>query len=203
MNTKCACLLVAAMLFSNTARATLIDFDDGVAGDIIDGRYVDRGVRFANAVRVSNFGLNGFSGPYGISAIGAFQWLSDNPIVAYFSKAVTDVSFVGIDVGDNGLRLDAYDAEAGGNLIGFAQVFGENLGNNQFFMLAVNAKLIKRVEIFQIQQVSIDGIVIEDLRFSAVPLPASGLLMAIGLSGWRLLNRRSQQCLRIDTSLNA
>ncbi|WKJ90050.1 hypothetical protein QZJ86_18885 [Methylomonas montana] len=203
MNTKCACLLVAAMLFSNTARATLIDFDDGVAGDIIDGRYVDRGVRFANAVRVSNFGLNGFSGPYGISAIGAFQWLSDNPIVAYFSKAVTDVSFVGIDVGDNGLRLDAYDAEAGGNLIDFAQVFGENLGNNQFFMLAVNAKLIKRVEIYQIQQVSIDGIVIEDLRFSAVPLPASGLLMAIGLSGWRLLNRRSQQCLRIDTSLNA
>lgn len=192
MQLKLALLMAILVSGAPAAQAVLIDFNDGVAGDIIDSLYTDQGVIFSNAERVTNFGLSGSTGPYGISAIGAYQWFSDNPVIAYFSSDITDVSIIGVDVGENGLQLTAYDSEVGGNLRDLAQVFGTDLGNNQFFTLSVSAHLIKRVEIYQIQHVSIDGIVVEDLKFfnrASVPLPATAWLILIGLAGWRVTCR--------------
>ena len=187
-----ASLLSGAIVLPGATQAALLNFDDGVANEVIGNHYAARGISFSNAQRVTNFGLAGSSGPYGIRAMNAetFQWFADNPVQAYFSSPVNAVSLVGVDVGENGLRLEAYDAEVDGNLLDFAEVFGTGLGNNQFFTLAVNAAAIKRVAFYQVRNLSIDGIVVDDLYFSAVPLPASGLLMAIGLGGWRLLRDR-------------
>lgn len=196
MNFKFVIALLAIWQLPFASQATLINFDDGVAGDIIGNRYAGQGVSFTNAERVGNFGLLGASGPYGISAIGSFQWFADQPVTAYFSDDIGNVSLVGVDVGNNGLRLAAYDALSGGNLVDFDEAFGTNLGNNEFFTLSVTAALIKRVEFYQIQRNSIDGIVIEDLRFenhTALPLPAPLTLMAVGLAGWRLTTNRGQR----------
>lgn len=192
MKTPQLALLAALIALPLQARATLLNFDDGVANELIDNLYVAQGISFSNAQRVTNFGLAGSSGPYGIRAVdsGSYQWLADNPVQAYFSSAVNAVSLIGVDVGENGLRLEAYDAEIGGNLLDFAEVFGSGLGNNQFFTLAVNAAAIKRVAFYQVRNLSIDGIVVEDLQFSnrvTVPVPTSAVLMSIGLVGLRLL----------------
>lgn len=192
MKTPLLALLASLVALPLQTYAALLNFDDGVAGELIGNQYAAQGISFGNAERVTNFGLAGSSGPYGISAVnaGTYQWFADNPVQAYFSSAVNTVSLIGVDVGENGLRLEAYDADVGGHLLDFAEVFGTGLGNNQFFTLAVGAAGIKRVAFYQVRNLSIDGIVVDDLRFSAVPLPTSGLILAAGLGGWHLLRRR-------------
>lgn len=197
MKTPLLSLLTALIALPLPTRAALLNFDDGVAGELIGNQYAAQGISFGNAERVTNFGLAGSSGPYGIRAANAqtYQWFADNPVQAYFSSAVNTVSLIGVDVGENGLRLEAYDAEVGGHLLDFAEAFGTGFGNNQFFTLAVNAAAIKRVTFFQITNLSIEGIVVEDLQFSnlvPVPVPASAVLMSIGLVGLRQLSLKNK-----------
>jgi hypothetical protein len=53
----------------------------------------------------------------------------------------------GIDVGDNGLRIDAFDAPVGGLLVGSNSVFGvSRFGHGEFYDLSVNFGSIRRVE---------------------------------------------------------
>lgn len=192
------CLLASAILLSSSAQAALLNFDDGVANELIGDFYVAQGVSFGNAQRVTNFGLAGSSGPYGIRASNAdaYQWFADNPVQAYFSGPVNSVSLIGVDVGENGLRLEAYDADVGGSLLDFVEAFGTGLGNNQFFTLEVNGESIKRVAFYQIRNLSIDGVVVEDLQFSnrvSVPVPASAVLMGMGLIGLRVLALKNKR----------
>ena len=51
-----------------------------------------------------------------------------NPLVATFSFAVTDISFMALDVGAAGPRINAYDAAVGGSLVAFDEEFGTGIG---------------------------------------------------------------------------
>lgn len=134
--------LVAAAFFATTVtcQATTINFDDGTALSSVGSFYSGLGVTFSNATWDSNFGAAGSSGTLGIRATSnggvdsnLFIWTSATPVIALFSSPVSSVGVRGLDVGDNGLRIDAYDAAVGGNLVGTMTVFGTGLGRGQFF----------------------------------------------------------------------
>jgi hypothetical protein len=178
--------LVAAILLgtSEASQATLIDFDDGSANAPVGAFYSSLGVTFSNATWVSNFGLAGSSGSLAIDANGAVQFTSINPVVATFSSAVSDVSIRGIDVGYNGLRIDAYDATAGGNLLTFATAIGTGAGVGQFYDVSANVGSIRRVEIYQIYAFGGDGIFLDNFSFSSsVPEPSTWAMMVLGFAG--------------------
>src|SRR5438132_10188182 len=99
---------------------TIINFDDGVAGAPIGAFYAGLGVTFENGSWTTNFGLPGSSGPLGLSSTTrSFQPTPGDPIVGVFSSPVSMVGIRGIDTGENGIRIDVYDAAVGGNLIAF------------------------------------------------------------------------------------
>lgn len=177
------------------AATTTVDFNDGTDGAVVGSFYAAQGVTFSNASWTTTFGLPGSSTPLGIrSTDGGFQWFSGNPLIATFSGNVTSVSIVGIDVGANGLQINAYDAISGGSLVGTSQVFGSDVGVGEFYTVGATASLIKRVEIFQVQNVTGDGILLDNLEFttSAVPEPASLALVGAGLATLAFVRRRRQ-----------
>lgn len=175
-----------------TSQATLIHFDDGLEGSSVNNFYQPQGVTFTNAVWTSNFGLIGSSGALGIRHTAGYQWFSANPIIASFASGVSMVSVDGIDVGLNGLRINAYDAVTGGNLVSFQQVFGSNIGVGEFFQVKATGTNIKRVEIFQVANVAGDGILLDNFRFEAasVNTPASIALFTLGMAGLLVARRR-------------
>ncbi|MDJ1174034.1 PEP-CTERM sorting domain-containing protein [Roseofilum capinflatum] len=193
--------LVFWVLLPNRSEAALINFDDGVHGEAIDSFYANDGVEFQNAQWVNNHGLSGTSGSFAMT--NGLIWTSSNPVVATFAPVVSSISIVGIDIGLNGVRIDAYDSSTGGNLIGFDQVFGSSDGVGEFFTLEVNFPTIKRVEIYQPRNIMpSDGILLEDLQFErveevsspeSVPEPSSVLgVLAFGALGVGFLRQRKQ-----------
>jgi len=194
--------LASAILFATTVacHAVTINFDDGTSGSPVGSFYSGLGATFSNASWASNFGLAGSSGPLGIIATdnggtssNAFQWTGGTPVVALFSSAATSAGVRGVDVGENGLRIDAFDATVGGNLVDTMTVFGTGAGVGQFFDLSVTAGSILRVEMYQVLNLGGDGIVLDDFSFNgsaATPIPATLPLFAtglgaLGLLGWR------------------
>jgi hypothetical protein len=189
-------ITAALMAFvSYNTHATAINFDDGSPGNIVGNFYSSQGVTFSNAAWTNNFGLPGSSGSLGIIVPFTYQWGISNPLVATFSSNVTDVRVDGIDVGGNGLQIDAYDALSGGTLISSNSVFGSTAGVGQFFSLAASGASIKRVEIFQVQNVFGDGILLDNFQFStiatSVPEPATFALMGLGFAGLNYRRRKS------------
>jgi uncharacterized protein (TIGR03382 family) len=192
-----------AVVFATTASAAHADtlsFDDGIDGELVGSFYSGLGVTFSNAEWTENFGLPGSSGTLGIRAPGTFEWQSDNAVVAVFGASVGAVRITGIDVGQNGLRMDAYDATVGGTLVDLDAVFGLSDGAGQFYDIAVSASLIRRVEIYQINPSlgdNKDGILLENLLFhanaTAVPIPPAMALFATGLAGLGWLARRRKK----------
>jgi hypothetical protein len=177
-----------------TAKATLIQFEDGTSGVTVNNYYQNLGVTFTNAVWTSSLGLPGTSGALGIINTSGYQWFSSNPIIASFSSGVSLVSVDGIDVGLNGLRINAYDAVTGGNLVSFQEVFGSSVGIGEFFQVKATGNNIKRVEIFQVQNVAGDGILLDNFKFetASVNTPASIALFTLGMAGLLAARRRKQ-----------
>ena len=173
--------------------ATLINFDDGSITNPIGGFYSPLGVAFSGATWQTNFGLAGVSGPLALASTNAnaYKWDSSAPVIATFSSAMSTVSLTAIDLGEDGFTLNAYDAATGGNLVGTMTLFGIGLGNNNFQTLSVSASSIFRVEMFQALSASIDGVIVEDFRFQAVPAPGTLGLLALGLIGGFATRRRA------------
>jgi hypothetical protein len=122
----------------------------------------------------------GASGILAVRANGTYFWTNSSPVAAVFSSPVSMVGVRGIDVGDNGLRIDAFDAPVGGLLVGSNSVFGvSRFGHGEFYDLSVNFGSIRRVEIYQLSNADDDdddGVVLDNFNFTPVaqtPLPAA------------------------------
>ena len=187
--------LAVLLALSGTASATVIDFDDGTDGLPVDGFYAALGVTFSNTTWTTNFGLAGTSGGLGIRATDTFfQPTVSTPLVAVFAFAVSSVSIRGIDVGERGARIDAYDSVVGGNLVAFDQDFGTGIGVGTFFDLFASGSGILRIELYQPNAISsADGMLWENLEFEAdaVPEPGTLGLLGIGIAAMRIRRRRT------------
>jgi len=89
------------------------------------------------------------------------------------------VSILAFDVGENGARIDAYDAVVGGNLLGSDSFVGTSFGAGQFADLSVAAPGIRRFELYQLTNVPNDSVLFDNLTFT--PEPSSLLMLGLGL----------------------
>jgi hypothetical protein len=178
-------LLIAAGI--GRAQTNLIDFDDGVTNAPIDAFYASRGVVMSNAIWSPNVDVhgtpfNGCSGQFVLFAqVGGTAPTSQTPLVATFGIPLRFVAISASDVGVAGARLEAYDAEVGGNLIGSAQAIGTGVGFDIYRELEVAAIGIRRIHLFQPQPNGSDGVVWDNLRFAPAVPGSVGLHMYAGL----------------------
>lgn len=176
--------------------AATIDFDDGVEQDPVASFYEGMGVTFSpNTLWLPNFvdviygGGGDATPPMSISVASVLPSVSD-PMVATFCDPQSSVSILAVNVGEAGARLDAYDAEVDGTLVGFAEAFGAtSLGeiknlqpgetcathphrcSHEERLLSVSAASIRRVEIYRALDLSIDGVHFDNLAFEPAPGP--------------------------------
>jgi hypothetical protein len=189
-------VVLCVLAVASPAHATLITFDDGIANGGIGSFYSSLGVTFSGATWRKNFGRTGSSGPLGLASIDPtpYNWDMTSPMIATFSSAISTASVVVLDLGQNGFTLNAYDNGTGGDLVSTVTLFGVGTGNDKFQTLSVSAPSIFRVEMFQALSTSFEGVMLDDLRFTAsevvTPEPATLSLLALGLGGAALMRRR-------------
>lgn len=170
-------LFLVILLFGARGQSVTLNFDDGVNGNAIGSAYSSFGITFANAQwgylnQLPNMGV------YSIS--GGLQPTAATAIVATFATPVSFVSVEGIDAGENGIRIDAYNAVSDGSLIGSDQAFGIGNGTTNPIVISVSAPSIYRIEFYQPQNIGGDNVGFDNLTFSSVPEPCTSALFALG-----------------------
>ena len=186
-------LVGAAMIAAPATAATSINFDNGTNGASVGSFYSALGITFGNASFTDNFGLAGSSGALGIAATaGGFQPTPNSPITATFSSAVGSIGIRGIDVGQNGIRLEAYNSA--NVLVAFDQYFGPDVGVGTFRDLFVTGAGITSFKLFQPVNVTGDGVLFDNLTFDVaapgVPEPATWAMMMLGFGAMGAALRR-------------
>ncbi|MEM8672028.1 MAG: PEP-CTERM sorting domain-containing protein [Planctomycetota bacterium] len=203
-------VLLIAVVERTDAGVITIDFDDGIEDDPVDDFYNSLGVTFSNALFQSNFNVPGSSGTLAIGSIDSgFLPKSDSPIIATFDTPQNFVSITGLDVGANGIRINAYDAANGGSLVDFDEFIGIGFGTGfgpSFATISTTSSRILRVEVFQPLSILTEGAVFEDLTFQSapagvVPEPTSLVIFGIGAMGMVGVERRRKKK-RITHSTN-
>jgi hypothetical protein len=150
-------------------KAQTIDFQDGVTGNAIGSFYLARGVFFDNGQWDPLFGSPTNTVISTISTFpcnGPYCPTPQAPIVITFMAPVSSVRIDGVDVGMNGVRIDAYDAPVGGTLVGFQEEFGIGDGEEVIIPLTVSAPVIRRIALYQPRYTAGDGVVFDNLAFT-------------------------------------
>jgi hypothetical protein len=197
--------MVAAFACLGAARAsaqatTTIDFNDGASNSAIGIFYQALGVTFSNAiwddvsaVNESDVGSSGLK----LAAAGSSPLMPSalNPIIAIFSQAVSAASIAALDLGGNGVRINAFDGVIGGNLVATTEVLGSGGGEGVNKVLSITGFGIRRLEFFQPLHTEQDGVAFDNLSFTTqaittTPEPASLALCATGLLGLGAWTRR-------------
>jgi len=184
-------IIIGATVLATNASAVLINFDDGQPNlTPIGSFYSGVGVTFTNAQWKTSSGLLGTSGSQSINSISdASKTQQSNPIVATFAFEVSSVTLRGIDVGNAGFRLKAFDGSD--VLIDNQVAFGTTGGFNQFFDLTV-AGAIRRIEFSQDQSTS-DTSFYDNLSFTPAPVPEPMTMAALTMGCLALLRRKKSR----------
>jgi hypothetical protein len=199
----CICLLAYP---SQVATAGTITFNDGTAGSPIGSFYSLLGVTFLNASWGPTFSEFQIGGSTGLlledttddGSNPGYTPTSTTPIVGTFSTLQNFVSILGVDIGNAGIELDAYDAATGGNLLGSQTFSGTGTGFGIFDTLSISTPGIVRFELFQPSPTPpgvfpVDGVAFDNLTFNSDPIdsgpePGTWMLMGAGLLGLIGLN---------------
>lgn len=182
--------LLVGSFGTSSAAPIVINFDNLASGTTVTNQYA--GVTFSNARTINVVPV---SNPNAIRALnGSYQPQVGNPIVATFATFASMVSITGSDVGGNGIRIDAYDAAVGGNLIDFESFIGSGGGVGTIHTLSVAAAGIGRVEFYQPLSGAGDGVVWDDFTFDAasseISEPAAIAVLGFGLLGLGYARRK-------------
>lgn len=176
--------------------ATLIEFNDGTGdGAAVGSFYSGLGVTFSNGEWASfDIGYVPHPDSTGLRIVGDganFLPKVGTPISFTFSGPQNVVSVIANSVNANGARMDLYDAEVGGSLISFDEVVGASGALNSNFVLTASGSGIRRVELYQPFSVETEGVLFDNLEFSAIPEPSQGVLIGVAALAAVLRRRRS------------
>lgn len=183
-------------LLGGTAGATTVeinfdDLDTSTDPVLVINQYAALGVTFQNAEAVdpatnSYPYFDGQSIPNVVADPESSGFIDpSDPIIASFAMDVYSVSVMGLDVGEAGFLLQAFDAMH--NLLGSQHVIGNGLGVGAYYTLTIDATGIRSVEFSQYYSSSNDGMVFDNFQYSynaPVPEPTLSLLLGAGIAGW-------------------
>lgn len=117
---------------------------------------------FANTLVFNSLGLPGASGANSIiSQSDGFNPDSSRPIQIFFAAAQSSVSITVVDIGADGLTIDAFDIT--NTLVASTTAFGTDVGVGQFQVLTVAASGISQINMYQVVQTNGDGVLFDDL----------------------------------------
>ena len=190
-------LFSCAVALSTAEAQTSINFNSGTQGASIGAFYAGLGVTFTRAswdgFVSTDEGSVGAGGLKFIHTTDSYAPKVGNPVIATFSSLINSISIRGLNVGANGARIDAFDTF--GNLLGFSEAFGIDVGATNHPLLTIMAGGISSVRFYQPASVMTEGMLWDNLTFnsasaSVVPEPSAYALMATGLVGLVGLARR-------------
>ena len=212
-----ATLLLIASAPALHASTIILNFNDGANGDFVGNFYAASGVTFSANTQWSNFAstdeaAEGVGGLKITDFTGTFyQPKVDSPLVATFSTPVSTFSIRGVNVGGNGVRVEAYDAAVGGNLVAFDQNIGtgDGIANHPLITLTPGPSTsIRRVVMYQPLSALTEGVLFDNMSFTPiiVPEPATALLalaFILSAAGSRRKRQPTASYASMDSHSNA
>lgn len=194
-------LIVSVAAIPAGASTITLDFNDGANGGFVSDFYAPSGVTFSGNTQWSNFASTdeaaaGVDGLKITDFTGTFyQPKIDSPLVATFNTPISTFSIRGVNVGANGIRVEAYDSEVGGNLVAFDQVIGvgEGTANHPLITLPLGPSAsVRRIVMYQPLSVMTEGVLFDNMSFKQVlvPEPATLAYLILSLLGVFALRRK-------------